>query len=241
MLFLFDLNLSFCYYKSSWGDMMYNNLFIGKNLEEPLSSEELIECIKKAKVDKKVRDEVISRNIKLVLNIVSNSFYTNVYEKEDLVSVGLIGLIKAVDTFDVNKEIAFSTYARVCIINHIIKYMRANNKHYNFNLSFDNDDDLFSFWGSLTDENVNIVEDYEDKELNENIRLLIADFPLRDRMIMELYFGLAGHERLTETQIAAIYNVSRTRIGQIIKKNIDYIRRKLGIMYKDKTLLLKKK
>lgn len=95
---------------------------------KPLSKEEEAECIKKLQEgDEKARETLINHNLRLVAHIVKK--YNNSLEADDLISVGTIGLIKAVDSFDNSKGVLLSTYASRCIENEILMLIRANKKH----------------------------------------------------------------------------------------------------------------
>ena len=111
---------------------------------KPLSTEQEREEFEKMKNgDKKAREKLVSHNLRLVAHIVKK--YTNSLEADDLLSVGTIGLIKAVDSFDYSKNVQFSTYAARCINNEILMLIRSNKKHKNVvslsSLTSNNEDD----------------------------------------------------------------------------------------------------
>lgn len=105
--------------------MKYNNLFIDSNLPKSLTAEEINDCFEKIKNrDMTAREKIINHNIKFVINEVITKFSNSPYDLNELVSVGLIGLIKSVDTFDTAKGIKFSTYSTTCIDNEIYYFLK---------------------------------------------------------------------------------------------------------------------
>ena len=129
-------------------------IFNGENLLMPLSKEETLMYLKKYKDgDKNARDVIILHHTRFTLSIAKRFINTG-YCVEDLFSIGLIGLIKAVDTFDIEKGIQFLTYALCCVNNEIIMFLRKNKKHQN-NFSYENsffdDDKNISFETILYD------------------------------------------------------------------------------------------
>ena len=110
--------------------MYYNELFIEDKLPDPLSQSELYSYFEKMKSgDTKAREIIIKHNIKLVFNQVMKRFCNMPYEKKELISIGLIGLIKSVDTFDISKDRKFSSYAVKCIDNEILMFLRREKKY----------------------------------------------------------------------------------------------------------------
>ena len=113
--------------------MKFEPLFFTTESLPPILTKEqtkqlFIEC---KNGNSEARNELINHNIALVINQVVKKFCTNNYDRRDLVSIGLIGLIKSVDTFDVNRNISFSTYATKCIDNEILMFLRRDkNKSY---------------------------------------------------------------------------------------------------------------
>ena len=110
--------------------MNYEELFIESNkLPKPLSKKELYSYLEQYKQgDLKAREQVIIHNIRLVLNQVSKKFANTPYDKKELVSIGVVGLVKSVDTFDTDKNFEFATYATRCIDNEILMFLRKGKK-----------------------------------------------------------------------------------------------------------------
>ena len=206
---------------------MSERLFIEENLPDVLSNEELMFYFKHAKTDVNFRNKIVHHNIKLVLKLVSNNFYYNSYDKKELVSVGLIGLIKAVDSFDINKDINFSTYACTCIINSILKFINSNKKVDDNTHKFTSNVASDTFFKSLVDNKTNIARDYEDKELIHTVLSLVDKLPARDKDMLMLYFK----NGYTEKQIAEVYHISRSRVGQILRNSLSIIRSEVSNIY----------
>ena len=109
--------------------MIKKEQFIDANLPYPLSKEELYQCFQKYySGDKEAKEKIIKSNIRLVIH-QALKFYNTPYEQEELISVGLIGLLKSVDTFDETRGVSFVTYASHCINNEILMFIRVNKKH----------------------------------------------------------------------------------------------------------------
>lgn len=203
--------------------MIENNLFIESKLPPVLTKVQLYEQLKKYQAgDLEVRNIVITHNIRLVLNVVNNRFWNTQFDKKELVSIGLIGLIKSVDTFDITKNFEFSTYAARIINNEILMFMRKN-KYYikEDNLSkiikSSKNGKQFELENILSDENIDFVSDYETKETNYEVQNLIELLPDREKEIIKLYFGF--YDRCyTQTEIAIKFNTSQSIISRIIKK-----------------------
>jgi len=118
--------------------MEYNDIFIESKLPKPLNKEELYECIIQAREGNlEARNKVVIHNIKLVINQVLKKFVDTPYEKKELIAIGTIGLIKAADTFNIEKNLLFATYATRCIDNEILMFLRKGKKYLE-DESFDN-------------------------------------------------------------------------------------------------------
>ena len=96
---------------------MLNNFYISENIPNPLTNEELLDnFIKLSEGDMNAREKLITHNMRIVIEVVNKNFDITPYDKEELISVGLIGLIKSVDAFDINRQVPFYSYAKKCII-----------------------------------------------------------------------------------------------------------------------------
>ena len=194
---------------------------------KPLSNKEMIDAfIRYQNGDKSARAYLISHNVRLVYHLASK-YKSTKYDIDELFSIGQIGLIKAVDTFDLSKEIHFATYASRCIINEILMFLRRNKKYQNdvsleTPLSVDDKGNEFSFQDLLRDPNTNIIEDYEKGETIEEIKKLVFSLPEREREAIYLYFGFYSDKRYTQKEIAEKLNILQSNvsrlIGRILKK-----------------------
>lgn len=109
--------------------MNYEELFIESKLLKPLPKKELYSYLEQCKQGNlKTREQIIIHNIRLVLNQIIKKFANTSYDKKELVSIGIIGLVKSVDTFDLDKKFEFTTYAIRCIDNEILMFLRKAKK-----------------------------------------------------------------------------------------------------------------
>lgn len=201
---------------------MNNRWFIDVILEKQLTKEETKEnFIKYRNGDIAAREKLILHNLRLVLFEVNNRFFNNPFDKDELVSVGMIGLIKAIDAFDIDKKVEFMSFATTCIDNEIKMYIRKNNK-YLINDSIDtiiDEETEFNLECVLYDVNADFVSKYEEKEFKEAILKIVDSLNEIDSKIIKLSFGFYG-KRYTQKEIAAITNYSQPSICKLINKNI---------------------
>ena len=204
-------------------------LFIdGYRLPQPLIKDELDKLIKEAcSGSKEARDKLIIHNIRLVLHEVTNRFRNIDYDKKDLVSIGSIGLVKAVNTYDITKEVKFATYAVRCIDNEILMYFRATKKlnaevFLEEPIGKDKDDNVVTLQEVLENDERS-VEDSVDlkfkvKLLYEKMKSILKD---RERTILELRFGLNGDKPKTQIEISKSLGISRSYVSRIETKAIN--------------------
>ncbi|CAM2985208.1 RNA polymerase sporulation sigma factor SigE [Hathewaya histolytica] len=211
--------------------------YIGGNdaLPPPLTKVEEEELLNKiVQGDEKKRSILIERNLRLVVYIARKFENTGV-NIEDLISVGTIGLIKAVNTFDPNKMIKLATYASRCIENEILMYLRRNNKvkseisfYEPLNTDWDGNELLLSdILGTENDIVYNMIEDEVDKQL-----LLIAMKKLneREKEIVKLRFGLNGQGEKTQKEVADMLGISQSYISRLEKRIIKRLKREISKM-----------
>lgn len=196
---------------------------------KPLTPEEEKELFLAYKAgDKKAKEKLINHNLRLVAHIVKK--YNGSGEAEDMISAGAIGLIKAINTFDIDKGAQLSTYAARCIENEILMLLRVNKKHTQ-NLS------LYDCLGSDKDGNEIVLEDilYCDdenlKKLEQNARkeklyeCLKKALTKREYDIIVMRYGLFGVKPLTQMQIAQKLGISRSYISRIESKAISELQK----------------
>ena len=218
--------------------ILYRRVFyIGGNdaLPPPLSKEEEDSLvIRLVEGDESVRSILIERNLRLVVYIARKFENTGV-GVEDLISVGTIGLIKAVNTFDPDKKIKLATYASRCIENEILMYLRRNSKvkaeisfYEPLNIDWDGNELLLSdILGTDNDIVYNLIEDEIDKQL-----LVLAMKKLNDREkeIVSLRFGLNGSGEKTQKEVADMLGISQSYISRLEKRIIKRLKKEINKM-----------
>jgi RNA polymerase sporulation-specific sigma factor len=202
-------------------------------LPPPLTNDEESYLIDKLRNDEStVRTILIERNLRLVVYIARKFENTGV-GVEDLISIGTIGLIKAVNTFNPQKNIKLATYASRCIENEILMYLRRNNKirlEVSFdeplNIDWDGNELLLSdILGTDNDTIYRFLEEEVDKDL---LRLALNKLTKRERKIMELRFGLnTGHEK-TQKEVADILGISQSYISRLEKRIIVRLKKEIN-------------
>lgn len=200
---------------------------------KPLSKEEEAECIKKLQEgDEKARETLINHNLRLVAHIVKK--YNNSLEADDLISVGTIGLIKAVDSFDNSKGVLLSTYASRCIENEILMLIRANKKHkdivsLNAMLSPKADSDEMELANLIPAETEDdVFHQVEVGCLMQDVERAMEKYlsPMEQEIIKYRY-GICGYDIKTQKEVAEIFNISRSYISRIESKVIKILQKNL--------------
>ena len=199
---------------------------------KPLSKEEEENCFIEMKNGNiEARNRLIEHNLRLVAHIVKK-YYSNSDEQDDLISIGTIGLIKAVSTFSYEKGTRFATYGARCIENEILMYFR-NKKKYAQDVSFfepidsDKDGNALSIMDTLAEEKT-VTEDIENKIYTENLyRVIDSELSAREKQIIELRYGLRGRRAYTQREIASKLGISRSYVSRIEKKAIDILKNKI--------------
>lgn len=180
------------------------------------------------------RGVLIERNLRLVVYIARKFENTGV-GIEDLVSIGTIGLIKAVNTFNVEKKIKLATYASKCIENEILMYLRRNSRTRSevsfdepLNVDWDGNELLLS--DVLGTENDLIYKPLEDEVDRSLLRRALAKLNTRERRIMELRFGLADGTERTQKEVADSLGISQSYISRLEKRIIKRLRKEFRRM-----------
>jgi RNA polymerase sporulation-specific sigma factor len=222
-------------------------ILLGKSAEEiyyiggsealppPLSKEEEEYLLARLpKGDVAVKAMLIERNLRLVVYI-ARKFENTGINIEDLVSIGTIGLIKAVNTFDPEKKIKLATYASRCIENEILMFLRRNSKIKSevsfdepLNIDWDGNELLLSdVLGTENDTIYRNIEDQVDRKLLYKALDKLSD---RERIIMELRFGLNGEEEKTQKDVADMLGISQSYISRLEKRIIKRLRKEFNKM-----------
>lgn len=184
--------------------------------------------------DAAIRGMLIERNLRLVVYIARKFENTGIHI-EDLVSIGAIGLIKAVNTFDPEKKIKLATYASRCIENEILMYLRRNSKTRTevsfdepLNIDWDGNELLLSdVLGTENDTIYKNIEEQVDRKLLHKALEKLSD---RERMIMELRFGLSDGEEKTQKDVADMLGISQSYISRLEKRIIKRLRKEFNKM-----------
>lgn len=196
---------------------------VSSSFPKPLSAQEERICFEKMKKgEKDAKNRLIEHNLRLVAHIIKK-YYSNNSDQEDLISIGTIGLIKAVSTFDYEKGTRFATYAARCIENEILMYFRSRKKlsreiSFSDPIESDRDGNELSVIDILADEN-NISEEIERKLRAEKLYKTIEKELLpREKEIICLRYGLFGRREHTQRETAKILGISRSYVSRIEKK-----------------------
>ncbi len=222
-------------------DQNHNEIYyIGNSeyLPEPLTKEEEEELLKKFEAgnDEESRNTLIEKNLRLVIYIAKKFENTGI-NLEDLISIGSIGLIKAINTFKLDKNIKLATYASKCIENEILMYIRKNAKS-RFEVPIDTP--LNTDWDGnelLLSDIIGTDEDIIFKDLNRDVENKILNSILvklndREKEIITLRFGLSTRENeLTQKEVAEYLGISQSYISRLEKKIMRRLRKDLSKMY----------
>lgn len=198
----------------------------GNLFPEPLSQEEEKKYLDKMKEgDDEARNILIERNLRLVAHVAKKYSSSNV-DQDDLISIGSIGLIKGINSFDTSKSFKLATYVAKCIENEILMYLRSNKKrggdvYLNEPIGKDKDDNEVTLQEVLenNDRNIDEVVDLKLKVklLYEKMKEILKS---REKLIIELRFGLNGRKPKTQKEIAQMMNISRSYVSRIESKAI---------------------
>jgi len=189
---------------------------------------------------KEARQILIVHNTRLVIYQVVNKFCRFDYDKKELVCVGIVGLIKAIDTFDISKGYKFISYATTCIDNEILMFLRklkkSNVEESLDTIFLDNEDEEYILDELLLDD-IDIIADYVEKyekpEIYIAIREIVNQLPPREKTAVILYFGFYDNPRHNQEQISKKLEVSRSTVSKILTKAIN----RIGLKLKDMGLI----
>lgn len=199
---------------------------------KPLSPKEEKEMLERMKNgDKSARAVLIERNLRLVSHIVKK-YYSKTNDNDDLISIGTIGLIKAIDSFDSEKCVRLATYASRCIENEILMHFRTGKKQSN-DINLGDALDVDKDGNPLTVEDtisspVDLAEDLEKKMQWEKVSRIIEKMPNgREKEIIVLRYGLNNKKPLTQREIAQRLKISRSYVSRIEKKVLTDIKNEI--------------
>ena len=207
----------------------------GESLPTPLSAEEEADLIAQLTPESyEVKKTLVERNLRLVV-YVARKFENTGVSIEDLISIGSIGLIKAINSLDPGKNIKLATYASRCIENEILMFLRKN---HNVRTEISIDEPLNTDWdgnelllsdvlGTDGDDISKHLEDQVDREL---LRAAILKLGSRERAIMELRFGLKNQKEKTQKEVADLLGISQSYISRLEKRIISRLKKEISKM-----------
>lgn len=203
-------------------------------LPPPLKGEEERKVIDQAvSGNQKARDTLIEHNLRLVVYVAKRYDNSTNCPLEDLISIGTIGLVKAINTFKADKNIKLATYASRCIENEILMYLRKNNKiRYEIsldeplNIDYDGNELLL---GDIVGTDDDLVE--QEMMKSDQRKLFyeaLKDLNEREKEILILRYGLSNHDELTQKDVAKLLGISQSYISRLEKKIIKKLRNQLN-------------
>lgn len=196
---------------------------------KPLSAKEERACLEAAaRGDKSARAKLVEHNLRLVAHIVKK-YYAAYRDQEDLISIGTIGLIKAVSTFKPEKSVRFATYASRCIENEVLMHFRSRKKssldtYFNDPIDTDGDGNSLTLIDIMADDD-NIVDCIDLRLKSEQLyRYIESSLGAREREILFMRYGLGGTMPLTQRECAAKLGISRSYVSRLEKKALERLR-----------------
>ena len=204
---------------------------------EPLSAEEEREClIKMENGDEEAKNILIERNLRLVAHVCKKYSTTNV-EQDDLISIGTIGLIKGINSFESSKGVRLATYVARCIDNEILMHLRSIKKlgaevYLDDPIGKDKDDNTVTLQEILENNEKSIEDEIDLKFKIKKMYQKMKDvLKLREKTILELRFGLDGNKPKTQNEIAEMMGISRSYVSRIETKAIDKLSKEIKNEY----------
>ena len=198
----------------------------------PLSAQEEKDCLERwARGDLEARNRLVEHNLRLVAHIIKK-YYTTADNQDDLISIGTIGLIKAVNTFRPDKNIRLATYASRCIENEILMFFRSQRKlqgevSLSDTIETDGGDPLYLLDVVGVDDTM--LSDLQDKDNRLRVRKAVAEcLTDREADIIRRRYGLDGHTPHTQRQVAALYGISRSYVSRIEKRALEKLEQAIG-------------
>ena len=203
-----------------------------ETLPKPLTPSEEDKIISMLEFDSSLRTVLVEHNLRLVVYI-AKKFENTGTGLEDLISIGTIGLIKAINTFKSDKNIKLATYASRCIENEILMYIRKASTHRTemsidepLNVDWDGNELLLS--DILGSDDDSVYRDIENEEEKRIVRDAVASLEPRERLIIDLRFGLSGGEERTQKEVADMLGISQSYISRLEKKIIARLKTDIG-------------
>ena len=208
---------------------LFGRISTEKAFAKPLSLEEEKVCFDMLKKgDKTAEEKLIKHNMRLVAHVVKK--YKNNNDQDELISVGSIGLLKAVKTFSYDKGSSFSTYATRCINNEVLMLLRADKKYANQiylddAISTDKEGNEISLIEILHDTSDNIFDDIHNQlAFKKVVEVIKNNLTEREQKVIYMRYGVCGYNQFTQQEISRQMGISRSYISRIEKKAIDILR-----------------
>lgn len=207
-------------------------LYLALHLESgsfprPLSAREEAECFAALRAgDTSMREKLIRHNLRLVAHIVKK-YYALPGDQDDLISIGTIGLMKAVDTFDSTRRARFSTYASRCIENEIRMQFRRDRKNgtaVSLQEGLEADGDSALTLADVLQDSFCMEEACERQDDARRVRLLLETLPARERQILLLRYGLGGQPPLTQLEVSGMLGISRSYVSRLESHALELLR-----------------
>lgn len=199
----------------------------------PLGNEEEQECFRLAREgDEDARQKLILHNLRLVSHVV-RKYYSTAKNPDDLVSIGTIGLVKAVDTFSLRNGARFATYAAKCIQNEILMHFRSQKKlsnevSINETIDVDRDGNPLTYIDVICEEE-DLAEEIDRKIMTDRMMNLVDRILTpRERQIVILRYGIGGVDAQTQREIAQLLGISRSYVSRIEKSALSKLRDAMG-------------
>ena len=214
------------------GSLMY--IAGAQKLPAPLEAEEERKLLEKLmKKDIEAKNILIERNLRLVVYI-AKKFENSGVNIEDLISIGTIGLMKAINSYNLEKNIKLATYASRCIENEILMYLRKNNKikteiSIDEPINTDSEGNDMSLADILGTDNDSIYKSVEDDDNKKVLKDAIKRLNSREKTIMQLRYGFDGVEELTQKEVADKLGISQSYISRIEKKVINNLKKDFSL------------
>lgn len=215
--------------------LIYSQVFYvngPQTLPPPLKKSEEDDCLKRfSEGDGRAREELITHNLRLVVYIAKKFENTGV-GIEDLVSIGTIGLIKAVNTFCPEKNIKLATYASRCIENEILMYLRKTSSRktevsFDEPLNIDRDGNELLLSDVLAGDGDSVNEDIEYEDEKKLLHHVVDSLGERERMIINMRFGIDGRQEHTQKEVADCLGISQSYISRLEKRIISRIKKEM--------------
>ncbi len=197
---------------------------------EPLKTDEEELYIKRMlNGDKDARNILIEHNLRLVAHIVKK-YESKLIDADDLISIGTIGLIKAIDSYNLDKSTKITTYAARCIENEILMYFRSNKKNNNTislndSVGFDKDGNEINLIDIIQDKSPEIIDILHNKDNINDLKLYLKDLNSREKEIIIKRYGLFNQREQTQKKIAKELGISRSYVSRIEKRALTKILR----------------